>query len=77
MVARSENPAFAYDDFTGNPDGKNSVLNTPDSGRGHLVFLESVCSQKLGNCRDVTAYYPPGYDAPSDRSIPCCSCTTA
>src|SRR4029078_2794391 len=57
------NPAFAYDDFAGNPDGKNSVLNTPDSGRGHLVFLESVCSQKLGNCRDVTAYFPPGYDA--------------
>jgi predicted alpha/beta superfamily hydrolase len=64
-----ENPAFAYDDFTGNPDGKNSVLNTPDSGRGHLVFLENVCSQKLGNCRDVTAYYPPGYDA-SDTTYP-------
>lgn len=64
-----ENPAFAYDDFTGNPDGKNSVLNTPDSGRGHLVFLENVCSQKLGNCRDVTAYLPPGYDA-SDAKYP-------
>ena len=25
------NPAFAYDDFAGNPDGKNSVLDTPDS----------------------------------------------
>lgn len=59
----AQNPAFAYDDFTGNPDGKNSVLNTPDSGRGHLVFLERACSQKLSNCRDVTAYLPAGYDA--------------
>ena len=55
-------PAFAYDDFAGNPDGRNSVLNTPDSGRGHLVTLERACSTALGNCRDVTAYLPPGYD---------------
>jgi predicted alpha/beta superfamily hydrolase len=59
-----ENPAFAYDDFTGNADGKNSVLNTPDSGRGHLVTLDRVCSTTLGNCRDVTAYLPRGYNAP-------------
>jgi predicted alpha/beta superfamily hydrolase len=65
----AENPAFAYDDFTGNPDGKNSVLNTPDSGRGHLVALDRVCSTTLGNCRDVTAYLPPGYHA-SDRTYP-------
>jgi enterochelin esterase-like enzyme len=58
------NPAFAYDDFTGNPDGRNSVLNTPDSGRGHLVNLDQACSTALGNCRNVTAYLPPGYDAP-------------
>jgi predicted alpha/beta superfamily hydrolase len=57
------NPAFAYDDFAGNPDDRNSVLATPDSGRGYLVNLERACSQALGNCRDVTAYLPPGYDA--------------
>jgi enterochelin esterase-like enzyme len=59
------NPAFAYDDFTGNPDRRNSVLDTPDSGRGHLVALGKQCSTALGNCRDVTAYLPPGYDAPA------------
>lgn len=62
------NPAFAYDDFTGNADGKNSVINTPDSGKGHLVALDRVCSTTLGNCRDVTAYLPPGYDAPADAA---------
>ncbi len=61
------NPAFAYDDFAGNADGANSVLNTPDSGRGHLVRLEQACSSALGNCRDVTAYLPPGYDADQAR----------
>jgi predicted alpha/beta superfamily hydrolase len=65
----AENPAFAYDDFTGNPDGKNSVLNTPDSGRGHLVALDRACSTTLDNCRDVTAYLPPGYHG-SDRTYP-------
>ena len=59
-----QNPAFAYDDFAGNPDGKNSVIDTPDSGKGHLVALDRACSTALGNCRDVTAYLPPGYDAP-------------
>lgn len=58
------NPAFAYDDFAGNPDGENSVLNTPDSGRGKVVRLLNSCSTALGNCRDVTAYLPAGYDAP-------------
>ena len=58
------NPAFAYDDFTGNPDGRNSVLDTPDSGLGHLVTFGSACSTALGDCREVTAYLPPGYDAP-------------
>lgn len=60
------NPAFAYDDFTGNADGRNSVLDTPDSGLGHLVELERACSTELGNCRDVTAYLPPAYDAPEN-----------
>jgi predicted alpha/beta superfamily hydrolase len=66
------NPAFAYDDFSGNPDGKNSVLNTPDSGRGHILLLDRVCSEALGNCRDVTAYIPPGYHAPdaAERRYP-------
>lgn len=56
-------PAFAFDDFAGNPDGRNSVLATPDSGRGYLVKLDHACSTALGNCRDVTAYLPPAYDA--------------
>ena len=58
-----KNRAFAYDDFTGNPDGTNSVLATPDSGRGYLVKIDRACSMALGNCREVTAYLPPGYDA--------------
>lgn len=62
------NPAFAYDDFVGNADGKNSVLNTPDSGRGHLVTLDQACSTALGNCRNVTAYLPPAYDAPESAA---------
>jgi predicted alpha/beta superfamily hydrolase len=57
------NPAFAYDDFAGNPDGRNSALVTPDSGRGYLVNLAPACSPALANCRDVTAYLPPAYDA--------------
>ncbi|MBA3455161.1 MAG: hypothetical protein H0T42_18875 [Deltaproteobacteria bacterium] len=62
----ARNPAFAYDDFTGNPDGLNSILNTPDSGRGHLVELDRACSTALDNCREVTAYLPPGYAAPAN-----------
>jgi enterochelin esterase-like enzyme len=61
-----DNRAFAYDDFAGNPDGRNSVLDTYDSGRGHLVAGDPVCSDALGGCRAVTAYLPPGYDAPDN-----------
>ncbi len=61
--------AFAYDEFTGNPDGKNSVLNTYDSGRGHLVQPgDELCSTELGNCRRLTTYLPPGYDAPANSA---------
>jgi predicted alpha/beta superfamily hydrolase len=63
------NRAFAYDDFTGNPDGRNSVLATPDSGRGYLVNLDEVCSTALGNCRNVTAYLPAGYDALENEKV--------
>ena len=59
------NPAFAYDDFTGNADGKNSIIDTPDSGLGHLVDFGQECSTALGDFREVTAYLPPGYDAPA------------
>ena len=62
-----ENRAFAYDDFAGNPDGRNSVLDTHDSGRGHLVAGDPACSDELGGCRAVIAYVPAGYAAP-DRS---------
>ncbi len=59
------NWAFAYDDFAGNPEGRNSVLDTYDSGLGHLVQPpELLCSDALGNCRAMIAYLPPGYDAP-------------
>ncbi len=56
-----QNPAFAYDDV----GGINSTLDTPDSGLGHLVGLGQQCSAALGNCRNLTAYLPPGYDAPA------------
>jgi len=62
------NPAFAYDDYSGNPDGMNSVLATPDAGRGVLVRLARACSTALDNCRDVTAYLPPGYDDPTNAA---------
>ncbi len=62
------NPAFAYDDFTGNADGRNSALDTPDSGVGHLVALGEACSTALGNCRALTAYLPPAYDAPDSAA---------
>ncbi|HET6611838.1 MAG TPA: alpha/beta hydrolase-fold protein [Kofleriaceae bacterium] len=59
--------AFAYDDFSANPDHKNSVLNTYDSGRGHLVRPdELLCSDALNNCRPLTTYLPPGYGAPNN-----------
>lgn len=61
-------PAFAYDDFSGNPDGVNSVINTPGSGKGHIVKLARACSTALGNCREVTAYYPPDYTAPENAA---------
>lgn len=61
--------AFAYDDFAANPDGKNSVLNTYDSGRGHLVQpAEPLCSDALDNCRPLTTYLPPGYGAPENAN---------
>ncbi len=64
-----ENWAFAYDDYEGNPDGKNSVLDTYDSGRGHLVQPDQeLCSTELGNCRPFTTYLPPGYGAPAQAS---------
>ena len=59
------NPAFAYDDFTGNADHKNSVIDTPDSGLGHIVSFGEECSTTLNDCREVTAYLPAGYDAPA------------
>lgn len=67
------NWAFAYDGFAGNPDGANSVLNTYDSGVGHLVRPEvEVCSTELGNCRRFYTYLPAGYGAPenADRRYP-------
>jgi len=63
------NPAFAYDDFAGNPDGRNSAIDTPDSGVGHLVSFGQECSTALGNCREVTAYLPPAYDAPASAAV--------
>jgi predicted alpha/beta superfamily hydrolase len=60
------NQAFAFDDFAGNRDGRNSVVNTPDSGLGHLVRPPApLCSAALGNCRHLTAYLPRGYGDPA------------
>lgn len=62
--------AFAYDDFEGNLDGRNSVLDTHDSGRGHLVERpDPLCDATLGNCRAMLAYLPPGYDAPDNATV--------
>ncbi|HTJ43377.1 MAG TPA: alpha/beta hydrolase-fold protein [Kofleriaceae bacterium] len=59
--------SFEYDDYAGNVDGKNSVLDTPDSGLGHLVRLpDLLCSNDLGNCRPLTTYLPAGYDDPAN-----------
>lgn len=61
------NWAFAYDSFAGNPDGRNSVVDTYDSGVGHLVQPpDPLCSDALGNCRAMIAYLPPGYGAPEN-----------
>ncbi len=63
------NWGFAFDDYAGNADGKNSVLNTSDSGLGHLVQPpEPVCSAELGNCRMLTAYLPRGYADPANAA---------
>lgn len=67
------NRGFVFDDFEGNADGRNSVLNTYDSGKGHLVRpSEPVCSEALDNCRTLDAYLPPGYEDPAnaDRRYP-------
>ncbi len=62
------NPGFAFDAFTGNTDGKNSVLNTAGSRRGHLVDLGEISSTSLGNTRRLTGYLPPDYNAPANAS---------
>lgn len=63
------NWAFAYDEFAGNPDGRNSVLDTYDSGLGHLVQPpDPLCSDPLGNCRAMIAYLPRGYGAPASAA---------
>ncbi len=67
------NWGFVFDDYEGNADGRNSVLNTHDSGLGHLVRpSEQVCSTELDNCRDLNTYLPAGYDDPAnaDRRYP-------
>lgn len=64
-----QNWGFVYDDFAGNQDGRNSVLDTYDSGLGHLVQPpDPVCSTALGNCRPLTTYLPAGYDDPANGS---------
>jgi predicted alpha/beta superfamily hydrolase len=63
------NLAFAYDDFAGNADGRNSALVTPDAGAGQLIaFPEPLCSTELANCRAVTAYLPRGYADPANAA---------
>jgi predicted alpha/beta superfamily hydrolase len=67
------NWAFVFDDYEGNADGRNSVINTYDSSLGHLVRPpDTVCSAELENCRTLTAYLPRGYADPAnaDRRYP-------
>jgi enterochelin esterase-like enzyme len=68
-----ENWGFVFDSFAGNPDGANSVVNSYDSGVGHLVHPDvDVCSTELDNCRRFFTYLPAGYGAPAnaDRRYP-------
>ncbi|MBI5499966.1 MAG: alpha/beta hydrolase [Deltaproteobacteria bacterium] len=60
------NRGFAYNDFA----GKNSVVDLPGSGRGHLEWWPEVASPELGNSRDVFVYLPPDYDAEGTNSYP-------
>ncbi|MCA9675349.1 MAG: alpha/beta hydrolase, partial [Myxococcales bacterium] len=63
------NWSFAFDDYAGNADGKNSILNTYDSGLGQLVQPpEPLCSDALGNCRMLTTYLPRGYADPAQAT---------
>ncbi len=63
------NWGFAYDDYAGNADGMNNILDTYDSGLGHLVRPPTpVCSTELGNCRPLTTYLPAGYDDPANAA---------
>lgn len=64
------NRAFAFDDYGGNPDGKNSVVDLPGSGRGHLEWWPAVASPELGNRRDVFVYLPPDYDPEGETTYP-------
>ena len=64
------NRAFAFDDYGANPDGKNSVVDLPGSGRGHLEWWPAVASPELGNVRDVFVYLPPDYDPEGTRTYP-------
>ena len=58
---------FAFDAFAGNPDGRNSILNTPDSGLGHLIAAAPVCAEPIG-CRNLTVYLPRGYRASANAT---------
>ncbi len=64
------NRAFAYDDFAGNPDQKNSVANIPGSNRSHLEWWPGVSSAELGNARDLFVYVPANYRPEEARTYP-------
>jgi predicted alpha/beta superfamily hydrolase len=63
------NWGFAFDAYELNADGKNSVVNTYDSGLGHLVRPpDELCSTALDSCRRFTTYLPAGYGAPANAA---------
>jgi len=64
------NRGFAFDDYEGNPERKNSVVDLPGSGRGHLEWWPDVASPELGNTRDVFVYLPPDYDPEGAERYP-------
>lgn len=69
-----ENWSFAYDAFEGNDEGRNSILNTYDSGLGQLVEpdVDQCPPAPLSGCRRFVTYLPAGYHAPgnADRQYP-------
>ena len=66
----SHRRSSSWHDFAGNTDGRNSVLDTPDSGKGQLVERpDPLCSSALGNCRAMRRGSLSGAGIAASRAI--------